>query len=256
MTAVSTIITELNLNNGSNHKLAVLKKYKDHAELQRVLKMAYDKAAFTYGLSVKQLNTPSGDVNSAMKLEDALYIIERDIASRQVTGHAARDLLNDLIARAKPADADLIYKIINRDLRINLGRSSINKIHPQLITKPAYMRCGIFTKKTAKDISFPAILQLKADGTYREFTVEGGQVSCTSRSGEEYDYPRINAELSKAPDGRYFGELVVSLTEENLPVLKEMYSSQAEELQELWDRGIRVLPRAMGNGILNSLAQQ
>ena len=228
MTAVTTIIAELNLNNGSNHKLAVLKKYKDHAELQRVLKMAYDKAAFTYGLSVKQLNTPSGDVNSAMKLEDTLYIIERDVASRQVTGHAARDLMNDLIARAKPADADLIYKIINRDLRINLGRSNINKVWPQLITKPAYMRCGIYTSKTAKDIKFPAILQLKADGTYREFSVLNGVVECVSRSGEEYTYPAIFGAFANAPDGRYFGELVVIGADG------------------------KALPRSEGNGLINS----
>ena len=49
------ILQELNLENGSNYKLDVLRKYKDQEELKQVLKMTYDKVAFTFGISMKNI---------------------------------------------------------------------------------------------------------------------------------------------------------------------------------------------------------
>jgi hypothetical protein len=71
------------------------------------------------------------------------------------------------------------------------------------------MRCGIFGPKTAKDIKFPAFIQLKADGTYREASVSGGKVEFVSRSGESYVYPVLESYLAQSPDGYYVGELLV-----------------------------------------------
>lgn len=226
MTAVTTIIDELNLSNGLNHKMAVLKKYKDHELFKRVLKLAYDKAAYTFGISMKNVEfvTTPGEV---LSLEKALENLEERLAPRHITGNAARDLLEGMFRNLSPENADLLKKIINRDLRINLGRSSINKVWSQLITKPAYMRCGLYSAKTAKDIPMPAILQLKADGTYREASVADGTVTFVSRSGETYEYPVLEAAMADFPDGRYFGELVVI-------------------------RDGKALDRATGNGLINS----
>lgn len=95
------------------------------------------------------------------------------------------------------------------------------------------MRCGIFSEDkifnpadwvgelTPKEIAKRdrerarkinpkgAYVQLKADGTYREFTMEDDTVSCTSRTGEEYTYPLIFKEMEGYPDGKYPGELTV-----------------------------------------------
>lgn len=228
MQTVVQILAEMNLSNGLNHKMAVLKKYKDHAELKRVLKLAYDKAAFTYGLSEKNVDlSVMESAGGSLGLTKALDNLEERFATRAVSGNAAIELLEAMLNNLTPENADLLLKIIRRDLRINIGRSSINKVWPQLITKPAYMRCGIYTEKTAKDISFPAILQLKADGTYREASVENGVVTFVSRSGEDYEYPLLAEAMRSFPDGRYFGELVV-------------------------ERDGKALDRATGNGLINS----
>lgn len=49
------IINELNENNSTNYKIEVLKKHKDNKLLQRVLKMTYDKAIYSYGITMKML---------------------------------------------------------------------------------------------------------------------------------------------------------------------------------------------------------
>lgn len=207
---IHEILKELNENNSTNYKLDVLKKYKDDKRLQQVLQMTYDAVAFTYGMSVKQIEKfKPEEMEIPINLEFALASMLSNFCTREVTGHKALQMAANIIGNLNEDDADLIKKIINRDLKINVGKTQINKVWPGLITKPVYMRCGVYSDKTAKSISFPAIVQLKADGTYREFTVQNGHVESRSRSGESYDYPIIFEAMKDFADGIYVGELTV-----------------------------------------------
>lgn len=211
MITLPQIIEELNFENGSNYKIKVLKKYQDREDLKRLLKMTTDRVAFNYGVAGKTLSKlvyESAD-NASMDLETALDHLENEFATRAVTGNDAIERLEWLFSQLNSTDADIIEKVIKRDLRINLGRTQINKVFKDLIIKPVYMRCGVYGDKTKKDIKFPAIIQLKADGTYREFKVQDGEVTCNSRSGESYEYPVIFEAMKDFPNGHYTGELTV-----------------------------------------------
>lgn len=213
MKSISEIINELNIENGSNYKLSVLKKHKDNALLQRVLQMTYDRVKYTYGLSAKRWLTNEEIYKDPpvlhTTLEMALDYMADALSTRKVTGNLAHDQMEAILVSLSAEDTDVVLKVLNRDLRINMGRTLINKVFPDLIMKPVYMRCGIFGPKTAKDISFPAFIQLKADGTYREACVSGGKVEFVSRSGESYVYPVLETHLAQSPDGYYVGELLV-----------------------------------------------
>ncbi len=227
---IHQIIEELNASNGSNHKIDVLKANKNNALLQRVLKMTYDKVAFTYGISLRSLIIANDELGCGkITLTEALDALENEFATRKVTGNAAVDRLEYLLANTEDAEtADILLKVINRDLRINMGRSNINKVFGGLIIKPVYMRCGVYNEKTAKKFDPEgAFVQLKADGSYREFNVQQNiGVTCTSRQGEEYHYPQIeDALLETGLTGVFFGELTVY-------------------------RDGKLLDRATGNGIL------
>ena len=225
------IIEELNAENGSNYKMDVLRKYSDNELLKRVLKMTYDRATFTYGVTMKNVDVPP--INSMPPaggtLEWALDVLEKEFVTRNTTGNEALYMINDILWNMHEEDRSVFTKVLNRDLRINMGRSNINKVFKNLIVKPVYMRCGTYNEKSAKKIDFPACVQLKADGTYREFTLEDGRVSCISRSGEEYSYPDIDEVLIEhGADGVYHGELTV------------------------YDKDGNLLDRATSNGIINS----
>ena len=268
------IINELNLENGSNHKMAVLKKHKDNSLLKRLLKMTYDKVDYTYGITMKNIIAPP-TYDGKLSLEVALNVLENDFATRKVTGNLAIQSLQNLLKSVSLDDADILKKVINRDLRINMGRSNINKVHKNLITKPVYCRCAIYTtdkivdgknkKGTASNINFPAIIQLKADGTYREFSILDGTVNAISRSGEAYSYPAIEKSLSTSEDGYMTGELTVRLDDKllekilpklikidnkngttNVKNIKEAYAKHKEENKDY------ILPRSLGNGLINS----
>lgn len=212
---IHDILNELNQSNSSNYKIQVLIKHKDDMLLRRVLKMAYDKVSHRYYMTMnhwyKLLGTnPFPKVSKpTLTLEQALDFMETKLASRELTGKDAIDAMDEVFCSVEDRDRELLVKMINRDLRINCGRSQINKVFKDLITKPVYMRCGVFTKKTAKDVSFPAIIQLKADGTYREMQISEGKVEFLSRNGEQYEYTFADELASLLPDGHYMGEMLV-----------------------------------------------
>lgn len=226
MSSVYEILKELNLENGSKFKIDVLKKHKDNDLLKKVLKMTYDHVRFNFGVgkvTLAKIGFPETE-NPVLSLENALGVLEEKFCTRDYTGNEAISQLQALIQGLSVEDQYVISRVIERDLKVNIGKTQINKVHTGLITKPVYMRCDVYSSKTAKNIKFPAIVQLKADGTYREFAVNDGKVVSRSRSGEEYEYPVIMGEMKDFPNGIYFGELTV--------------------------RGIR--DRAEGNGLLNS----
>jgi DNA ligase-1 len=237
MKSVFGILNELNEDNGQNYKLSVLKTYKEHELFRRVLEMSKDHVRFKYNLSVKRWNKGEmkdqiwSETNTIQyTLSEALDFMEQKLVTRELTGNAAIEAMHDVLCGLAPENKDVVLKVLNRDLRINIGTTQINKVFPNLITKPIYMRCGLYNEKSASKINpVDAIVQLKADGTYREFVVDaGGNVSALSRSGVTYDYHLHFELMSTWPAGHYFGELTV-LAEDG-----------------------SVMNRAEGNGLLNS----
>ena len=237
MKTVSEILNELNIENGQNYKMEVLKKHKDNTMFHRVLQMAKDRVRFKYNLSASRWKSGAGkdliwaSANELRySLEYALDFMEQKLCTRELTGNAAVNAMEDIICGLGKEDRDVILKVLDRDLRINIGKTQINKVFPGLITKPIYMRCGLFSEKTSSKINPKnSIVQLKADGTYREFVVDDdGNVSSISRAGIDYDYPLHFQIMSNWPAGHYFGELTVLA--ENGSVMK----------------------RSEGNGLLNS----
>ena len=126
---IHQILAELNENNSTNHKLEVLKKYKDDEFLQLILKMTYDRVAYTYGVTLEQIaKFEPQEVEIPFDLEFALSSLSFNLATREKTGHAALQLASNLIGGLSKEDADVLKKVINRDLRINVGKTQINKV--------------------------------------------------------------------------------------------------------------------------------
>ena len=205
---IYSILKEMNLENGSNYKKEVVKKYLDNKIFQRVVKMALDKVAYTYGITLKNVN--STEANGSKDLEWGLNQLEK-LARREVTGNAAISLLEETLNSMTQENKEIIELIIRRDLKVNFGKTLFNKLLDKeyKIIKPPYMRCGIYTEKTAKKINFPALVQIKADGMFQAITVEGDNVTFTARSGEERELPHLESKFRNFKDGVYIGELLV-----------------------------------------------
>jgi len=215
---IPEMIDTLNLENGSNYKIEQLEKFKHSGNsqvLKKVLKMTYDKVAYTYGITMKNINYKpeanyAGDyAEESITLEEALNYLEKNFVTRYFTGNQAIYELTDTLQRLSAENAKILEKVIDRDLRINMGRSGINKVFKNLITKEPYMRCSLYNEKTSKKINYPALIQLKADGLFQAIKVDNGKVTFTARSGEERDFPELEKMFISYPDGVYIGELLV-----------------------------------------------
>ena len=262
---VKSVIDELNIENGSNYKIAVLKNHLNNELLHKVLKMTYDKVKYNYGATLATVNKFTGIVHDHLiSLDVALDYIHDNICTRKLTGHAGSQYLADILTQVNDDDRFVLEHMIERKLPIGIGRTQINKVFKGLITKPAYMRCGVYNEKTRAKISHD-ILQLKADGTYREFNKLNDTVTTRSRSGEEYDYPILNETLKTFKDGIYHGELTIILTDELLEILtpqiqkidKKNKTNILEEITKEFEefKALKkeyILPRSTGNGLLKS----
>ena len=209
---ITDLIKELNLENGSKYKLNVLKKHKDNLLFKRVLKMTYDKVTFTYG--IKKIPNYTCE-NVSMTLESALDFLENKLNTRAITGNDAINELSIVLSSLSSDDAVIIERVLDRDLKINLGKKQINKVFGDLVTKPPYMRCGIYGDKTASKITLPAIVELKADGMFQYAIKNGDSITFISRQGEEKELPLLKESMMSLPsDMVYVGELLVTGTKD------------------------------------------
>lgn len=195
---MKTALKELRATNSTNEKIAILKKNINNDLLKRVLKMTYDKVAFSYGITTRNIRpdiipTPYNDMCHAL---DALQF---KLNTRAFTGNSALNLLECILDSLSEEDGDIIKMVIDRDLKLGLGRTNINKVFKGLIIKPPYSRCDVGTEKNIKkNIDFNGIVysQLKADGMYKS-AVCNDTITIMSRSGNEDSFPLIEKEIEK-----------------------------------------------------------
>ena len=207
---ISDFLSELNESNSSNYKISTLKKYQNSEIVKQLLKLTYDKNNFNFGMSRTRL---LGILNESKfpegidKIDDYLDLLQEN--SGKLSGNSAKEFYSLLLQKLTEDSRVILLNILGRDLKCGINIKNINKVFKNLIPKPNYMRCAVFSEKLVKKIHFPAMLQLKMDGTYREFNVSNGTVSAKTRAGEEYQNEVLFGILKSFPDGYYMGELTI-----------------------------------------------
>ena len=205
------ILNELNESNSSNYKLDILKKYKDNSELKKLLELTYNRNKYNFNVSKNCIikDNPSILESNGSKTVDELLSALEILGEGTIRGNEAHQFVCNHLKHLDNDNKEIFLNVLGRDLKIGLNVKSINKVFKNLIPKPNYMRCAVLSEKTLKKINFPAFIQLKMDGTYREIHVADGQVSGKTRSGEEYFNPVLFKEMENFPNGFYTGELTI-----------------------------------------------
>lgn len=205
------ILNELNESNSSNYKLDILKKYKDNSELKKLLELTYNRNKYNFNVSKNCIikDNPSILESNGSKTVDELLSALEILGGGTIRGNEAHQFVCNHLKCLDNDNKEIFLNVLGRDLKIGLNVKSINKVFKNLIPKPNYMRCAVLSEKTLKKINFPAFIQLKMDGTYREIHVADGQVTGKTRSGEEYFNPVLFKEMMNFPNGYYTGELTI-----------------------------------------------
>jgi len=208
---VKEIFDHISSDNGSNAKMDILRSYSENETLKRALYLANSPRVKFYikhmGEYPKNSGSPTLTLNEAMDLLSPL-------SSREKTGHDALNHLHTVLSSLSPDDAYIIERIIDRDCKIGMGVTNINKIFPGLIEETPYMGAKAFSKKLVDELLAQgngAYSQIKMDGRYANVIIEGGIVNMESRGGEPsyLEGATFVEELKRFPDCVLNGELTM-----------------------------------------------
>lgn len=212
---IKAIFDEIAAEGSTNKKMEILAKHKDNELLKRVLYLANSKRIKFY---IKQIPTyrPIRLGDTYGLLLDNIKKLSR-LSNREVTGNAAIQFLTTLLEYSDSDDAYIIERIIEKDCKIGMGTTNINKIFPGLIEKTPYMGALAFETELAKDIFLAEgsgtehYSQIKMDGRYANAIIRGGDVELESRQGEKtmLDGAKFVNELGTFPDCVLNGELTI-----------------------------------------------
>lgn len=177
------MVEELNTTNSTNEKKDILKKYPQCKEL---LKWVYSPYTQFYVTSAN-LKKRNDLVDYNAQQRDLINIL-KELNNREITGHNAIALVNGFIEGNKEY-SDLIYSIIDKNLKTRTDAKLINAIYPGLIPE---FNCALANKyeDQAHKIDFEKDLWFssrKLDGC-RCLTIPTESTwKLMSRQGKEFD---------------------------------------------------------------------
>lgn len=183
--SIKEIFDEIAAESSTNQKMEILKKYKDNELLKRVLYLANSKRVKFF---IKQIPeySPNGGHFGDNSLQVALIGLDA-LITRKVTGAEASNYLKSILTALTVDDAYIIERIIEKDCKIGMGTTFMNKVFKDLIEDTPYMGAISFDEKKARaifDKGCRGISQIKMDGRYCNAIIRGGEVELESRSGE------------------------------------------------------------------------
>jgi len=177
MTELKIFIEKMRATSSSLEKIAIIKEQSEW--IHGVLEYTYNPYK-QYHVTSKTCKKNSDKVSYT---DHTLFELLDKLTNREVTGHAAIELVNRFAT--KNIDWDLIYDIIDKDLKIRCGDSIINKAVPGLI--PTFKVALAQNYEGKCDWSDEWYVSRKLDGVRCIARVDNeGNCSLFSRTGKEF----------------------------------------------------------------------
>jgi ATP-dependent DNA ligase len=204
------ILNDIASNTSRNYKLEVAQNNSTNELFKRVVFLAYDPFTQFYIRKIPKY-TPAQD-NQADSLDSVLDSLTQ-LSSRNVTGNAGIEYLAKLLSSLNASDAEVLERIIGKDLRCGASESTFNKVWPGLIHEYPVMLCSAFDEKLVAKIKYPAFVQKKEDGMRFNAIIKNGTVEFRSRNGKEIqllgNLEQEFLEMAQGEDLVFDGELLV-----------------------------------------------
>ena len=253
------IIKELESNNSRLFKEDIIEKNLNYNEFQEGLAMCLDPLV-TFG--VKQV--PESEKNgNGLNWEDfknsANLLIERES-----TGHAARDLIIDLMNLSKEDQWNNWYRrILIKDLRCGVSEKTVNNVAKKMNLK---FRVPVFScmlahdgAKHPKKIKGDCLVEYKYDGVRVVAIVKKNKATLYSRNGKIFNnFAHIENALSKPEYNNivFDGEV---MSDDFQALMKQVYRKSGANTEDAYLALFDMLPLKEfneGRSKLNSLERK
>jgi len=128
MEELRQFVNQMQATSSSLDKVEILKKQSEF--IQKVLEYTYNPYK-QYNVTSKTCKKKS-DLCDPNKIHDTIFDLLDDLTNRAFTGYGAIAMVSGFAAQ-NPGYEDLIYSIIDKDLKTRTGAKVINKAFPNLI---------------------------------------------------------------------------------------------------------------------------
>lgn len=183
---IQQFVDASNSTNSNTDKLNVLKEYTQHEEVRKALNYTYDTYK-QYGVTSSNCKKHS-DIVSPYHQFESLFSLLDTLNDRVITGHDAIAAVNRYV-KDNPMYADLIWNVIDRNLKTRSTTSMINKVYPGLIPTFDVALANAYNEKTAAKVDWNDgwYISRKLDGVRCLAVIDGaGEVSFFSRAGKPF----------------------------------------------------------------------
>ena len=204
-------------------KLRLLNSVKGDHVIAELFRLAYDPTILFYMTKVpeyRSLVTPQETLTSLVT-----YSRLDVLSSRKITGNLAKTYVASVLGAMEPAAAQIVVRVLKKDLQCGVAAKTVLQVWPTLFKLFEDMSCV----DNLAAISFPCYAQTKLDGGKCVMINRGGNIICLSREGKPIEvHGRFDPLIENIPDGvQVEGELVGI------------------------GHDLKILPRTVGNGIIN-----
>ena len=221
------VIQKLESDNSSLFKQSVIKDNIDNEVFIAGARLALDPLV-TFG--VKQV--PFSETDGAGVEIGQVHEVFHQLINRQLTGHAARDAIQELCVQATNEQwNDWYRRILIKDLRCGTGAKLINKVQKDTIPLFGCMLAHDGAKHPKK-IAGECFIEYKYDGVRVIAIVQNGDATLYSRNGKLLEnFPHINEALSKPEfEGLVFDGEVMS--EDFQALMKQVHRKEGAQTED------------------------
>ena len=236
------IIKELESDNSRLFKEGVVENNLNNLDFQEGLSMCLDPLV-TFG--VKQIPESEQD-GDGLKWDDFKKDVDL-LIEREKTGHAARDLIIDLMSSAKKDQwNDWYRRILIKDLRCGVSEKTVNNVAKRmdLEFKVPIFSCMLAHDgaKHPKKIKGDCLVEYKYDGVRVIAIVKNGKATLYSRNGKIFhNFPHIENALSKSEYNNivFDGEV---MSDDFQALMKQVYRKSGAQTDDAYLALFDILP--------------
>ena len=181
---LKTLIQELNSTNSNNDKVDVLKKYVDDEEIRLILFYTYNPF-YQFNVTSKNCIKHSDISSPENYLFGGIIDLLDDLRLRNITGNEAIACVNGFV-EINPHYKEVIYRVLDKDLKTRTGAKLINKAIPNLIPTFKVALAEKYEPGMVNPVGW--YVSRKLDGVRCLIVVdEDGDVESYSRQGKLFD---------------------------------------------------------------------
>ena len=243
------IINELQSDNSRLFKEGVIEKYIADINFQEGLAMCLDPL-ITFGVKQVPVSDKDGEGLSWEFFKQAA----NQLIERKKTGHAARDLIVDLVKTSKKDQwNDWYRRILIKDLRCGVSEKTVNNVAKRmdLRFKVPVFSCMLAHDgaKHPKKIKGDCLVEYKYDGVRVIAIVKNGVATLYSRNGKIFhNFPHIENALSKNGYNNlvFDGEV---MSDDFQALMKQVYRKSGAQTDDAYLALFDILPlKEFNNG--------